>query len=99
MKKEELKEAAKDIINLDKPVLSQRLTGKLKPYAKIIYLVLLVVLVLNALRALVMLFAGHISIALFDLIFTAVYFVILRLFAEALVQAPDAAPASKTETK
>ncbi len=89
------KEMLDELTNLEKPFLVDRLAGKLAPHAKIIYIVLAVILALSALRSLVSVFTGNFSVAIFDLVMVAVYFVIVRMFCEFLVaSAPKEAKVS-----
>ena len=47
-----MRELFKNLMNLDKPVLTEKLAPKIAPYAKIIYLVVLVILGLSTLGTL-----------------------------------------------
>ncbi len=87
MNKETLKALAKDFVDLNKPVATQKLASKLQKHVKIIYYVLSAFLVLGALRAIVSLFTGNISLAILDLLLTVAYFVVVRLFGELLLLA------------
>lgn len=78
------KECLKDMMNLDKPVLTTKFADKIKPYAKIIYIVLVAMLALFALAALVHLVTGKVSVAFIELILIFVSFVIVRMFCEFL---------------
>lgn len=78
------KEFFKDMMNLDKPVLTTKFAGKIKPYAKLLYIVLVAMLALFALAALVHLVTGKLSVAFIELILIFVSFVIVRMFCEFL---------------
>lgn len=83
-KKENAKEVFKDLMNLDKPILTEKFAATLKPYVKIIYIVLVAFLALFALAGLIHLLTGRISVAFIQLIFVGISFVIVRMFCEFL---------------
>ncbi len=87
-KKEKTKEVLKDLMSLDKTVLVDRYAASLKPYVKIIYIVLITFLALFALVGLVSLLTGQISLAFIQLILVFVSFVIVRMFCEFLSNYP-----------
>lgn len=104
MNKETLKVLAKDFVDLNKPIATQKLAAKLQKHVKIVYYVLSAFLVLGALRAIVSLFTGNISLAILDLLLTVAYFVIVRLFGELLLAAklpetPAAEPKASESAK
>ncbi len=87
-KKEKTKEVFKDLMSLDKTILVDKYALALKPYVKIIYIVLVTFLALFALVGLVSLLTGQISLAFIQLILVFVSFVIVRMFCEFLSTYP-----------
>lgn len=87
-KKEKTKEVFKDLMSLDKTILVDKYAISLKPYVKIIYIVLVTFLALFALVGLVSLLTGQISLAFIQLILVFVSFVIVRMFCEFLSTYP-----------
>lgn len=87
-KKEKTKEVFKDLMSLDKTILVDKYAASLKPYVKIIYIVLITFLALFALVGLVSLLTGQISLAFIQLILVFVSFVIVRMFCEFLSTYP-----------
>ena len=88
-----MKETFKKILDLDHPVLTEKLAPKLAPFAKIIYFVALVLMTLFCLRLLAALLGGgNISIFFFDLLMLVAEFAVVRMFCEYL-----AASAPKTK--
>lgn len=79
------KEEMKKLLELNEPILVTKFAPLLKPFAKIVYLVGLIILAISVLSALVSLLTGGISAALIILIATCVEFVLLRMFCEFLV--------------
>ena len=78
-----MKELFQNLMNLDKPILTQKLAPKIAPYAKIIYLVVLVVLGLSTLSSLGLLLVNPLAfIGAFFLIL--VEFLLVRMFCEYL---------------
>ena len=76
-------ELFKNLMNLDKPILTQKLAPKIAPYAKIIYLVVLVILGLSALSSVRLLLISPLAfIGAFFLIL--VEFTLVRMFCEYL---------------
>ena len=80
-----MKEILKNLMNLDKPVLTQKLAPKIAPYAKIIYLVVLIVLGLTTISSLGMLLLGNIGFFLGTIFWVIVEFAIVRMFCEYLI--------------
>lgn len=80
-----MKEILKNLMHLDKPVLTEKLAPKIAPYAKIIYLVVLVVLGLTAISSLGMLLLGNIGFFLATIFWVIVEFAIVRMFCEYLI--------------
>ncbi len=84
MNKEELQNVAQKILELKEPLLVEKLAPKAAPYARIIYMVGLVVYALCMLGSFIMLFSNP-SAAIVALFFFVVEFVILRLLCEFLL--------------
>ena len=83
-KNQDVKDFFKDMMDLDKPVLTQKYAMKLKPYAKLIYIVLVSFMALFALVSVVKLLTGQISLALVQFIMVFAGFIIVRMFSEFL---------------
>ena len=81
-----MKEIFKHLMNLDQPVLTEKLAPKLAPYAKIIYFVVLVILALTTLSSLGMLFSGYLVGFLGAILGVIVEFAIVRMFCEYLTK-------------
>ena len=79
-----MKEFLKNLMNLDKPVLTEKLAPKIAPYAKIIYLVALLILGLTTLSILGLLFAGYLFAFLGAFFWVLVEFALVRMFCEYL---------------
>ena len=78
-----MSEIFKNLMNLDQPILTQKLAPKVAPYAKIIYVVSLVLLGLSALGSLGLLLVNPFAfIGTFFLIL--VEFAVIRMFCEYL---------------
>lgn len=84
MTKEEKKQLMRDMMTLDKEILVPKYAQKLKPYAKLIYIVMMFFLGVSALVGLVQLLTAKISLALLQFIFVFVSFIIVRMFCEFL---------------
>ena len=82
-----MKELFKNLMNLDQPVLTQKLAPKIAPYAKIIYLLVLLILALTTLSSLGMLFSGYIIGFLGAIFGVIIEFTIVRMFCEYLTKA------------
>ena len=80
-----MKELFQNLMNLDKPVLTEKLAPKIAPYAKIIYLVVLVVLGLTTISSLGMLLLGNVGFFLATIFWVVVEFAIVRMFCEYLI--------------
>ena len=80
-----MKELFQNLMNLDKPVLTEKLAPKIAPYAKIIYLVVLVVLGLTTISSLGMLLLGNVVFFLATIFWVVVEFAIVRMFCEYLI--------------
>ena len=88
-----MKQVFKNLLDLEKPVLTGTLAPKLAPFAQIVYFVALVVMTISCIRALGGVFnGGNISLFLFDLLMLVAEFAIVRMFCEYL-----AASASKSK--
>ena len=81
MKKEEMKK----FLTLDEPIFVSKFAPVLAPYAKIVYLVGLVILAITVFAALVELLTGGIASAFLTLVVVAVEFILFRLFCEFLM--------------
>ncbi|MGN0919403.1 MAG: hypothetical protein ACI4OR_01400 [Alphaproteobacteria bacterium] len=79
-----MRELFKNLMNLDTPVLTEKLAPKIAPYAKIIYLVILVILGLTTISSLGMLLMGNIGVFLVAIFWVVVQFAIVRMFCEYL---------------
>jgi len=78
-----MKEIFKNLMNLDKPILTEKLAPKIAPFAKIIYLIVLVLLGLSILGSLGLLLVNPAAfIGMF--FFVLVEFAIIRMFCEYL---------------
>ena len=78
-----MQEIFKNLMNLDQPVLTQKLAPKIAPYAKIVYLVVLVILGISALGSLGLLLTNPFAFV-GTLFFILVEFAIVRMFCEYL---------------
>ena len=79
-----MKEIFQNLLNLDKPVLTLKLAPMLAPFARLIYIVGLVILTLAILGALTLLFRLDISAFLVSLIGICAEFALIRMFCEYL---------------
>ena len=79
-----MKELLKNLMNLDKPILTEKLAPKVAPYAKIIYLIAMLILGLTTLSILGLLFAGYVFAFLGAFFWVIVEFTIIRMFCEYL---------------
>ena len=79
-----MKELLKNLMNLDKPILTKDLAPKLAPFARIIYIVALVILGIAALGALRLLFTMELSSFVLALLGICAEFAIVRMFCEYL---------------
>ena len=79
-----MKELFQNLMNLDKPILTEKLAPKIAPYAKIIYLVILVILGLTTISSLGMLLLGNVGLFLAAIFWIIVQFAIVRMFFEYL---------------
>lgn len=77
------KEKLKPLLNLE-PIFINKFESKLKPRAKIVYYVLLVLCLLSALGTLVSLFQSGVSAFVINALITAISFVVARMFSEYL---------------
>lgn len=80
-----MKELFQNLMNLDQPILTQKLAPKIAPYAKIIYLVILLILALTTISSLGMLLMGNIGFFLAAIFWIIVQFAIVRMFCEYLI--------------
>lgn len=79
-----MKELLKNLMNLDKPILTKDLAPKLAPFARIIYIVALVILGIAALGALRLLLIMELSSFVLALLGIGAEFAIIRMFCEYL---------------
>ena len=79
-----MKEIFQNLMNLDKPILTEKLAPRIAPYAKIIYLVVLIILGLTTISSLGMLLLGNIGFFLATIFWVIVEFAIVRMFCEYL---------------
>lgn len=78
------KEILRDLMTLDKSILVPKYAAKLKPYVKLIYIILIAFLALFSLVGLVHLLTGKLSLAIVQFIFVFAGFIIVRMFCEFL---------------
>ena len=78
-----MQEIFKNLMNLDKPILTEKLAPKIAPFAKIIYLIVLVLLGLSVLGSLGLLLVNPAAfIGMF--FFILMEFALVRMFCEYL---------------
>ena len=80
-----MKTLLKNLMNVDQPILTKKLAPSLAPFARLIYIVGLVILILATLGALYLLFRLEVSEFLLALIGIFAEFALLRMFCEYLV--------------
>ena len=80
----QMKALFKNLLNLDKPVLTEKLAPMLAPFARLIYIVGLVILSLVILWSLALLFRLQISDFLMAMIGVCAEFALIRMFCEYL---------------
>ena len=80
-----MKELFKNLMNLEEPVLTRSLAPKIAPYAKIIYLLVLIFLALTTLSSLGMLFSGYLFGFLGAIFGVVIEFAMVRMFCEYLM--------------
>ncbi len=86
-----MKETFKNLLNLDTPVLTEKLAPRLAPFAKIVYIIGLVIIAFGVIGTLGLLFRGDISLFLVSLLMVVAEFAIIRMFCEYLAStAPKA---------
>ena len=78
-----MQELFKNLMNLDQPILTQNLAPKIAPYAKIIYLLALVLLGISVLGSLGLLLGNPFAF-IGTLFFILVEFALVRMFCEYL---------------
>lgn len=83
------KDFFKELLTLDKPVLTNTLGPRLRPYAKIVYYVFAVILAVMLLGSLTLLVKP--TVFLLTLVLLVIDFVILRMFCESLIHKAPAA--------
>ena len=85
-----MQELFRNLMNLDQPILTEKLAPKIAPYAKIIYLVILVILGLTTISSLGMLLIGNVAVFIVSIFWVIVEFLIVRMFCEYLMSThPD----------
>jgi len=87
-----MKDTFKNLLDLEKPVLTEKLAPKLAPFTKIIYYVALILIAFGVIGTLGLLISGDISLFLATLLMLVAEFAIVRMFCEYLA---SAAPKSK----
>ena len=79
------KEEMKKFLTLDEPIFVSKFAPVLAPYAKIVYLIGLVILAISVLAALMTLLTGGIASAFLTLVVVVVEFILFRMFCEFLM--------------
>lgn len=79
-----MKKTFKNLLNLDNPILTERLAPHLAPFAKIVYIVGLVLIAFGFVGTLGLLIHGDISLFLVSLLMLVAEFAIIRMFCEYL---------------
>ena len=79
-----MREILKNLMNLDRPVLTEKLAPKIAPFAKIIYMLCLLVLGLATISSLGLLFSGYLFTFMGMFFWIVVQFAIVRMFCEYL---------------
>ncbi len=82
-----MKELFQNLMNLDKPVLTEKLAPMLSPFARLIYVIGLVIITIATLASLILLFKFEISAFLVSLLGICAEFALVRMFCEYLVSA------------
>ncbi len=81
-----MKEIFQNLLNLDKPVLTAKLAPMLAPFARLIYIIGLLILIVAVLGVLTLLFRLEISGFLLGLIGICAEFALIRMFCEYLTE-------------
>ena len=79
-----MREILKNLMNLDQPILTEKLAPKIAPYAKIIYMICLLILGLATISSLGLLFNGYLFTFMGMFFWIIVQFAIVRMFCEYL---------------
>ena len=79
-----MKEIFQNLLNLDKPLLTEKLAPMLAPFARLIYIIGLIILILASLGSLALLFKLELSAFLVSLIGICAEFALIRMFCEYL---------------
>ena len=87
-----MKETFKKLLDLDTPVLTEKLAPKLAPFAKIIYFVAIALIAFGVISSLGLLISGPFSLFLITLLMLVAEFALVRMFCEYLAAS---APKSK----
>ncbi len=80
-----MKELFQNLMNLEEPVLTKTLVPKLAPFARIIYIIALIILGITALGALRLLLLGLLSSFVLAFLGICAEFAIIRMFCEYLI--------------
>lgn len=80
-----MKELFQNLMNLERPILTEKLAPVIAPYAKIIYLIVLFVLALTVISSLGLLLLGNIALFVAAVFWVVVQFTIVRMFCEYLI--------------
>lgn len=80
-----MKKVFKELLDIENPVFTNGLAPKLAPFAKIIYIIGLVLMVIFCMRMIGGLLSGsNFSVFLFDLLMLVAEFAVVRMFCEYL---------------
>ena len=80
----------KNLLDLEKTVLTEKLAPKLAPFAKIVYVIGLILMTLFFVRLMASLFVGgDFSVFLFDLLMLIAEFALIRMFCEYLASSDN----------
>ncbi|MBR4927068.1 MAG: hypothetical protein IKY98_01945 [Alphaproteobacteria bacterium] len=83
-KNEAKKEFMRELMTLDKEIFVPKYASLLKPYVRLIYIVLVAFLALYSVVGLVELLTGKLSLAFLKFIFVFAGFIVVRMFCEFL---------------
>ena len=82
-----VKKTFKNLLDLEEPVLTKALAPKLAPFAKIVYIVGLILMILRLIKS--VLYFADFPVFLFELLMVIVEFAILRMFCEYLTSTSE----------
>ena len=77
------------LLDVEQPILTKKLAPKLAPFAKLVYLIGLVIVAGGVLTSLKALFSGEVYQAIFTLINAVLELALLRMFCEYLAAADN----------